>query len=104
VPSKPQPSEALPELSRLLRQLEHSIYDPGRALPLLSRARDITDHVLITGMGRVVVPRAVLNRALRKARVEYVRVNEAQGSDPGPERECWAEFERLADYVEAPRG
>lgn len=47
----------------------------------------------------VAVPRSVLIRALQKARSEYIRVAEAQGSDPGPADECWAEFEWLADYL-----
>jgi len=46
----------------------------------------------------VSVPRDVLVRALMKARTEYVNVAESQGTDPGPEDECWVEFERLAEY------
>jgi uncharacterized protein (DUF433 family) len=42
-----------------------------------------------------------VRRALYKARREYVRVAEQDGQDPGPERECWAEFEALADAVAA---
>lgn len=46
----------------------------------------------------VWVPRDVLESALRKARTEYVNVAQREGSDPGPSDECWAEFERLAEY------
>lgn len=53
-------------------------------------------------MDYVKVPRRVLKRALRKARIEYVRVAGAQGSDPGPDDECWAEFEDLAQYADEP--
>ena len=45
----------------------------------------------------VTVDPAVIRRALYKARREYVRVADAHGHDPGPDWECWAEFERLAD-------
>jgi hypothetical protein len=47
----------------------------------------------------VSIPRSVVERALWKARIEYVNVANAQGSDPGPPSECWAEFERLADAL-----
>jgi len=50
-------------------------------------------------MATVSVPREVLIRALAKARLLYVGVAVEQGSDPGPDDECWAEFERLAEYV-----
>lgn len=46
----------------------------------------------------VPVPADVINRAVRKARREYVRVAEEAGHDPGPADECWAEFEALAHY------
>jgi hypothetical protein len=52
----------------------------------------------------VSVPSDVLKTALRKARREYVRVAEEQGTDPGPEDECWAEFEALADYGDRREG
>jgi hypothetical protein len=48
------------------------------------------------------VPRDVLVRALRKARLLYVDMSTAQGHDPGPAYECWAEFEALAEYVGRP--
>lgn len=47
----------------------------------------------------VSIPREAVLRALRKARIEYVRGSEQDGQDPGPEDECWAEFEALAEYV-----
>lgn len=47
----------------------------------------------------VLIPRDVVVRALRKARSEYVRVAEEQGTDPGPEDECWVEFEYLAEVM-----
>ena len=47
----------------------------------------------------VSVPREVVLRALHKARIEYVRGAEQDGQDPGPDDECWAEFEALASYV-----
>ncbi|MCZ7526560.1 MAG: hypothetical protein M5U14_09395 [Acidimicrobiia bacterium] len=40
--------------------------------------------------------------ALTKARAEYVRVAERYQRDPGPEHECWAEFEALADWLDDP--
>ena len=49
----------------------------------------------------VTVPRDVLERALRKARIEYVRLAQLQGTDAGEEWECWREFENLAEYVDA---
>jgi hypothetical protein len=49
----------------------------------------------------VPIPLSVLRRALLKARIEYVHVAERDGFDPGPDDECWAEFERLAEYAEA---
>jgi len=42
----------------------------------------------------VTIPRAVVDRALRKARAEYTRLTE--DAEPG---ECWAEFEALADAI-----
>jgi trimethylamine:corrinoid methyltransferase-like protein len=50
---------------------------------------------------RVSIPRDVLERALRKARIEYVRLAQLQGTDPGEEWETWAEFQRLAEYLDA---
>lgn len=47
----------------------------------------------------VSVPRDVLIRALTKARLLYIATAAEAGHDPGPEDECWAEFERLAEYV-----
>jgi hypothetical protein len=47
----------------------------------------------------VSIPRYVVLMALHKARVEYVRGCERDGQNPGPEDECWAEFERLAEYA-----
>ena len=35
--------------------------------------------------------------------IEYVRVAEADGRDPGPPDECWAEFEALDDAVDEDR-
>lgn len=49
----------------------------------------------------VTVPLSVLRRALFKARREYVRACKEDGVDPGPDDQCWAEFERLAEYVDA---
>jgi len=43
----------------------------------------------------VTIPRAIVERALRKAHVEYDRV---AGGDVRP-GECWAEFEALADAI-----
>jgi hypothetical protein len=40
-----------------------------------------------------------LIRALTKARILYIAAAEEDGHDPGPDDECWAEFEALADYV-----
>jgi len=51
-------------------------------------------------MATVMVPREVLIRALAKARIEYTRVAAQQGIDPGALDECWAEFERLAEYID----
>jgi hypothetical protein len=51
--------------------------------------------------GTVEIPREVLASALRKARIEYVRLAQLQGTDPGEEWETWAEFERLAEYLDA---
>lgn len=50
-------------------------------------------------MDTVNVPRYVLIRALTKARILYIAVAAKCGHDPGPDDECWAEFERLAEYV-----
>ncbi len=50
-------------------------------------------------MKSVTVPRDVLIKALTKARILYIGVAAAQGTDPGPDDECWAEFEALAGYV-----
>lgn len=50
-------------------------------------------------MKTVTVPRKVLIRALTKARVLYMGVAARDGHDAGPDDECWAEFERLAEYV-----
>lgn len=47
----------------------------------------------------VMVPREVLVRALTKARILYIGSCAKNGHDPGPDDECWAEFERLAEYV-----
>ena len=47
----------------------------------------------------VSVPRDVLIRALTKARTLYVGIAEENGQDAGPDDECWAEFEALAEYV-----
>jgi hypothetical protein len=49
--------------------------------------------------GTVTIPVYVVQRALAKARAEYVRVAEAQGTDPGPADECWREFETLAEFA-----
>lgn len=50
-----------------------------------------------------VTLRETIERALTKARTEYVRAAEAQGDDPGPTTESWAEFEALAEALqEAP--
>jgi hypothetical protein len=46
-----------------------------------------------TDRAQVRVPLDVLERALRKARIEYVRLAQLQGTDPGEEGESWAEFE-----------
>ena len=51
--------------------------------------------------GTVVIPRDVVVRALTKARFLYIAVAAENGEDAGPEDECWAEFERLAEYVGA---
>ena len=45
----------------------------------------------------IIVPRQVVIEALGKARRLYI---EAAPADAGPADECWAEFERLAEYVE----
>lgn len=42
----------------------------------------------------VTIPRAVVDRALGKARSEYTRLTD--DAEPG---ECWAEFEALADAI-----
>jgi hypothetical protein len=55
----------------------------------------------MTDTRTVAVPVDVLERALRKARIEYVRLAQLQGTDPGEEWETWAEFERLAEYLDA---
>jgi hypothetical protein len=49
----------------------------------------------------ILVDRHVLERALRKARIEYERVAEQEGHplDTMPPGECWREFERLAEYM-----
>lgn len=44
----------------------------------------------------VQVSRQALLAAIRKARALYI---EAFGSEPVPDGECWAEFERLAEYL-----
>jgi hypothetical protein len=54
----------------------------------------------VTQAAMVTVPRDVLERALRKARIEYVRLAQLTGEDPGEEWETWAEFERLAEYLD----
>jgi hypothetical protein len=41
---------------------------------------------------RVSIPVDVLELALRKARIEYVRLAQLQGTDPGEEWETWAEL------------
>lgn len=51
------------------------------------------------GEALVSIPAHVVERALRKARVEYVRAAEDLGRHPGNEGECWVEFELLADYL-----
>ena len=51
------------------------------------------------GLKTVRVPRAVLIKALTKARLLYIGTAAVYGHDPGPDDECWAEFEALADYV-----
>jgi hypothetical protein len=52
-------------------------------------------------MSTVEVPLPILRRALRKARIQYVKAVERDHpeGDPGPAWECWAEFEALASYV-----
>jgi hypothetical protein len=52
---------------------------------------------------RVSIPVDVLELALRKARIEYVRLAQLQGTDPGEEWETWAEFEQLAEYLDEGR-
>jgi hypothetical protein len=47
----------------------------------------------------VPIPRWVVLWALHKARILYVKSAEADGQNPGPEDECWHEFEVLAEYV-----
>lgn len=48
----------------------------------------------------VAVPRLVIERAFTKARILYLGIAAAQGTDPGPDDECWAEFERLNEFLE----
>ncbi len=50
----------------------------------------------------VSVPEDVLIRALAKARLLYEEATSAAGQDPGPEDECWAEFENLAEFLDRP--
>jgi hypothetical protein len=47
----------------------------------------------------VTIPRHVLIRALTKARLLYIAIAAENGQDPGPDDECWAEFEAVASYV-----
>lgn len=51
-------------------------------------------------MTTVTIPRQVMETAIQKMRTEYVRVAEQSGSDPGPNHECWAEVEALAEYLD----
>jgi len=55
---------------------------------------------MIDENGKVTVSMDALMRALFKARREYVRALEEIGRDPGPEDECWAEFQNLADEAD----
>jgi hypothetical protein len=48
----------------------------------------------------VAVPAHVIWAALAKARQLYLAVAAQQGSDPGPETECWSEFETLREYAQ----
>lgn len=50
--------------------------------------------------GTVTVPVDLVRDALAKARREYVRAV----ADPGPDTECWAEFEALADALDEQEG
>jgi hypothetical protein len=52
-----------------------------------------------SSMKTVTVPREVLIRALTKARILYMGIAAQNGHDAGPDDECWAEFERFAEYV-----
>lgn len=54
---------------------------------------------MTTTMKTVTIPREVLIRALTKARLLYIALAEENGHDPGPDDECWVEFEALAEYV-----
>ena len=47
----------------------------------------------------VRVPRDVLNKAITRARLLYIGTAVADHRDPGPDDECWAEFEALAACV-----
>ena len=49
----------------------------------------------------VSVPIDVLQRALRRARHEFVRLAVLTDEDPGDGFETWPEFERLAEYLDA---
>jgi hypothetical protein len=48
----------------------------------------------------VSVPIDVLQRALRRARHEFVRLAVLTDEDPGDGFETWPEFERLAEYLD----
>ena len=52
----------------------------------------------------IPIPITVLRRALLKARREYINVAEREGYDPGLPWENWAEFERLAEYLNRREG
>jgi hypothetical protein len=54
---------------------------------------------VVTDEETVAVGKATLLRALVKARRLYIASCASNGHDPGPDHECWAEFERLAARV-----
>lgn len=79
---------------------------PELQLTIAKQTRHGDPHMLAAAYGyelgeqeerrRLAELLAAVDRALAKARREYVRVAERNGQDPGPEGECWAEFEALA--------
>ena len=67
-------------------------------MPALLRPREEGSRMI--DQHTVAVPADVLEAALRKARIEYVRLAQLQGTDPGEEWETWPEFEQLAEYLD----